>query len=381
MNLGWDAYEVPLNQQQALVAVNHRALSGDHEVHLFLAVALMVVSGVTFVVRVEFDDVHPPRGDAERRADAAEADARQFGFARVWRDGREVAMGDVHETSRCTGRTAAPDTSLEQLRPTGTARARGLVSSRVSGARVEAAFWAPPAALVGVVERFWVGRWDLRGQRPHTTELLADPSVHLVFEKGRSRVVGVWTRLWRNTLADQGFVRAVKLAPGRLGALLDGPASRFTNRIVPLPTAVGAAAEALEAAVLEGEDETALRTVLVPWLIGRLRPDPDGELARAIVERMRSSPDLVRVEDLARVSGLDVRSLQRLFRARVGAPPKGVLARFRLQEVTARIERGEAPDLARLAREMGYADHAHLSRNFKAAVGLSPRAFAAAVHR
>lgn len=58
-----------------------------------------------------------------------------------------------------------------------------------------------------------------------------------------------------------------------------------------------------------------------------------------------------------------------------------VLQRFRLQEVAARIEAGEAPDLARLAQELGYVDQAHLSRDFKAVVGRAPRAFAAAVHR
>lgn len=246
---------------------------------------------------------------------------------------------------------------------------------------MDAAAWAPPPALAAWVERLWMGRWDLRGQAPHTTEMVSDPSVHVVFERGRSRVVGVWTRLWRNTLSGEGAVRAAKLRPGAAGAILDGPASRFTNRVVPLADALGEAVDALEEQVLAGEDEPALRGALVPWLVARRRPDPDGDLARAIVERMRASPELVRVEDAAAVAGLDVRSLQRLFRARVGAPPKFVLQRFRLQEAAARIEQGAAPDLARLAQELGYTDHAHLSRDFKAAVGLSPRAFAAAVHR
>ncbi|MBK8942225.1 MAG: helix-turn-helix domain-containing protein [Polyangiaceae bacterium] len=59
--------------------------------------------------------------------------------------------------------------------------------------------------------------------------------------------------------------------------------------------------------------------------------------------------------------------------------PNGPLRRFRLQEVALRIERGEAPNLARLAADLGYVDQAHLARDFKAAVGKSPSAFAAGV--
>src|SRR5688572_18740578 len=88
---------------------------------------------------------------------------------------------------------------LVETRPTGAGRARGLVSSPASGHRVEARTFAPSNDLADVIGAHWVGRWDLRGQAPHTTELLGDPCVHIVFEQSdqrhESRLVGVWTRL------------------------------------------------------------------------------------------------------------------------------------------------------------------------------------------
>lgn len=57
-----------------------------------------------------------------------------------------------------------------------------------------------------------------------------------------------------------------------------------------------------------------------------------------------------------------------------------MIRRHRLQEAALRIERGEDVSLARLAIELGYADQAHLSRDFKAAVGASPKAFALQVN-
>jgi AraC-like DNA-binding protein len=65
----------------------------------------------------------------------------------------------------------------------------------------------------------------------------------------------------------------------------------------------------------------------------------------------------------------------------VGAPPKWLIRRVRLQEAALRIERGDGPSLAGLAAELGYADQAHLARDFKRAVGKSPGEFAKSVHR
>jgi AraC-like DNA-binding protein len=70
-----------------------------------------------------------------------------------------------------------------------------------------------------------------------------------------------------------------------------------------------------------------------------------------------------------------------VFRAHVGATPKHVIRRTRLQEVALRLERGDAVSLSRLAAELGYADHAHLARDFKGATGKSPSAFGRDVWR
>jgi hypothetical protein len=56
------------------------------------------------------------------------------------------------------------------------------VSSRSSGRRVEAHGYAPSDDLADAVATLWSGRWDLREQSPHVTELVSDPCVHVVFE-------------------------------------------------------------------------------------------------------------------------------------------------------------------------------------------------------
>jgi AraC-like DNA-binding protein len=249
---------------------------------------------------------------------------------------------------------------------------------------VEAHRFAAPDALRGVVEVFWTGSWDLRGQAPHVTELLSDPCVNFVFEEGGahagSRLVGVWTQLWRRTLEGRGRVRGVKLRAGAVRAFVDAPAVRFANRIVPLGDVFAGVAK-LERAVLGPEDDADGFAAFEAWLVAqRRRADEDDiALAVALVERIAKDRDITTVDRLAVVAGMGPRSLQRLFREHVGASPKWVIRRYRLQEVALRIERGDRATLTDLAAELGYTDQAHLARDFKNAVGKSPTDFAASV--
>ncbi|HHO49417.1 MAG TPA: helix-turn-helix domain-containing protein [Deltaproteobacteria bacterium] len=270
------------------------------------------------------------------------------------------------------------DGGLEQTRPTGRDRARGLVSSRASGRRVEARTYAPPKDLQDLVEGFWIGAWDLRGQPPHTTELIGDPAIHLCFEAGTGRIVGVWTHLWIRTLEGRGRVRAVKLRPGAARAFLPGPASAYSDRITPLEQ-VFDATRALIASVLEPTEERAFGA-LAAWLRAQRRDDEDVARAVKLVASLRGS-GLNRVDALARRAGLSVRSLQRLFRDHVGASPKQVMRWVRLQEVALRVEAGEVIELASLAYQLGYADQAHLARDFRAVTGKTPRGFEASIDR
>ncbi|MCB9676312.1 MAG: helix-turn-helix transcriptional regulator [Alphaproteobacteria bacterium] len=245
----------------------------------------------------------------------------------------------------------------------------------MSGSRVQATTHAPPDDLAAVVESFWCARWDLRGQPPHVTELLGDPAIHLSFEAGVGRIVGVWTRLWTRTLAEEGVVRAVKLHPGAGRAVLPRAVRDFSNRITPLDEAFDEVPDVLGPA----DDGDGLR-VLADWLRPRLVITDDVRLAVRMMRRIRRT-DLTRVDQLAEDAGMTVRAVQRLFAEHVGATPKWVIRRHRLQEAALRVERGEVEQLADLALALGYADQAHLARDFRAATGRTLRGFESDLRR
>jgi AraC-like DNA-binding protein len=68
-----------------------------------------------------------------------------------------------------------------------------------------------------------------------------------------------------------------------------------------------------------------------------------------------------------------------LFGDYVGVSPKWVMRRARLHEAALRADGGEPVDWAALAADLGYADQAHLTREFTATIGVPPSRYAAAV--
>ncbi|MEU9041954.1 MULTISPECIES: helix-turn-helix domain-containing protein [unclassified Kitasatospora] len=237
---------------------------------------------------------------------------------------------------------------------------------------------APDAAVARFVEYYWLVRWDLHGLPSYEQKVLAHPNVHLVFEAPRARVYGVDRSLFVRRLVGAGHVLGVKFRPGAFRPFAGRPVSALADRSVPAVEFFGPAADRLDAALLggEGADPAALADA---FLLPRLpAPDPVADEVAAMVERITGSPDLCRVDDLAAEFGLGVRRLQRLFAEYVGASPKWVLRRARLHEAAERASGGGEFDLAALAAELGYADQAHLTRDFTAVVGEPPARYAAA---
>ena len=103
---------------------------------------------------------------------------------------------------------------------------------------------------------------------------------------------------------------------------------------------------------------------------------PFGGPSQHVVETVVSTPTIIRVGQVAELAGSSVRSLQRDFAEYVGASPKWVIQRCRLQDAAARAAGSEPVDWAALALELGFADQAHLTRAFAAAVGVPPATYA-----
>jgi transcriptional regulator GlxA family with amidase domain len=106
--------------------------------------------------------------------------------------------------------------------------------------------------------------------------------------------------------------------------------------------------------------------------LSRARPAsgrPDVERAWAL---LRASGGRIRVDALAGALGCSRRHLTGRFAEDVGVSPKVAARLIRFEAARARL--GSVP-LARLAAEHGFADQAHLAREFRALGGAPPTAF------
>jgi len=130
-----------------------------------------------------------------------------------------------------------------------------------------------------------------------------------------------------------------------------------------------------------GDDADAARMIgYAEALLHSVLPerDPLAEQAAALVSRITDDPGLRRVDQLAASSGMTPRTLQRLFADYVGVSPKWVMRRARLHEAAERAGSGEPVDWAALASDLGYADQAHLTRDFTVTILVPPTRYAAA---
>jgi len=110
-------------------------------------------------------------------------------------------------------------------------------------------------------------------------------------------------------------------------------------------------------------------------------PDPNVALVGRIVADLLHDRTTTRVDDVTTRFAIPSRRLQRLFARYVGVSPKWVLRRYRLQEAAARLAEEHDRPWAEVAAELGYFDQSHFSRDFTAAIGMTPAAYARACHR
>jgi AraC-like DNA-binding protein len=109
--------------------------------------------------------------------------------------------------------------------------------------------------------------------------------------------------------------------------------------------------------------------------------DPQVELVGRIVAALLHDREITRVEDVAARFGIASRTLQRLFAGYVGVSPKWVLRRYRLHEAAAMLACEQSRPWAEVAAQLGYFDQSHFIRDFTAAVGMTPVAYAQACQR
>jgi len=220
----------------------------------------------------------------------------------------------------------------------------------------------PGPALAPFVASIWWARWSYA--EPYAQVVMPFPSVHLTVRPGCApEVHGVATSRGIRVLEGEGRVTGVEFRPGGFRPFLRSRVAALTDRVVSVADVPGLSGTPAEPG---GPDE--LRAWLEPFAPP---PDPGVAWAAETVALVAADHTVMRVDQLAQLCGTSVRGLQRRFAEYVGVGPKWVIRRYRLREVTERMAQQHAEPVrwAELAAELGFADQAHMARDFAAVFG------------
>lgn len=235
-----------------------------------------------------------------------------------------------------------------------------------SGAR----FFPPSRTQLSFIEHFWMQQTPSRPVGL-SWRIIPDANPYLIFAVSRegSRIharcalIGPRSRFADVTMGNRILTCGARLRPGALALLTGFPASDFTDSSVHVEDVFGAPGKLLMERLGELRYPIPAIGIIAAFLADRWTGD--GRVARLPIG------PYARVEDMAAQNGLPVRTLRARVMQHVGLSPKRLIRIERLQRALA-SSRGRSTPWAEVAASSGFADQAHMSREFQDLLGESP---------
>ena len=250
----------------------------------------------------------------------------------------------------------------------------------------------PPEELRDIIKCFWYTSRDF-GELPSSFEVVPDGYAEIVFHFGDTCRVATpegWQPLpspfllgllnqpvWLTT-KNRLEIIGIRCFPWTVFHLLGLPTNKNGGHLVEHPIARlhAGLAQCLQTARIAD----ALAQVTQYFLNARLPLAVDELLAKA-GGAMRAAGGTLPISQVAAAAHATVRTLERKFKQAAGYTVKEVSGLMRFEQVRNQLWLNPAVSLAGLAQELGYADQAHLSREFKRYSGTTPAAFARQARR
>jgi AraC-like DNA-binding protein len=214
-----------------------------------------------------------------------------------------------------------------------------------------------------------------------TVRTFADGCVDLVFDlcTARAMVSGAASRGAEYTVSGPHHLFGARFVPGGAHALLRVSAADLGSGWQSLEPPLAAAGRELGERMAVLPDVSSRIALLEQFLLKRIAGVPiDGRVTRA-THLLVGTHGTLAIPALALEVGASERNLGRLFQQWVGLRPKQLARIIRFQAVVRRARLEPRPDWAALAAELGYADQAHLVREFGAFAAISPTAHLASL--
>jgi AraC-like DNA-binding protein len=230
---------------------------------------------------------------------------------------------------------------------------------------------APAPALAAIAASVWIQRV---GEQPMAQRHEPHGGVEVRCVLGQApRLLGPLTSATFQDIPAGGTVVGVRLRPGVLGGLVAMPADELVDEDVAGPDLWRDLSRLTDLLGDAATPQAALHRLQA--FVARSAGEPDplvDEAVRNLMPWRRGG-----TAALPALLSISERQLRRRCRAAVGVGPKELQRMLRLQGFVARVrasvERPDAAvDLARWAAEVGYHDQAHLTRECRRLLGVTP---------
>lgn len=252
-----------------------------------------------------------------------------------------------------------------------------ILLDQAGAGEVCSAIFPPDPGLKGFVEHYWVQYSPAPEACRTPWRIVPDASPHIIvsvarelrrLEDIRVSVVGARSRFVDVSLANRSLTLGFRLVPGTLPLLTRLPASDFADCAVSMEDSLGIQGKVLTDRLVHQQSAAQVLNVLSEFLRQRFRNERPPCRIGAHVGRVD------RVEELACTLGVPSRTLYARTKEQVGLTPKRLLRVQRLHR--ALVIRHERPTpWAHVAAMCGFADQAHLVREFHELLGEAPGAW------
>lgn len=200
-----------------------------------------------------------------------------------------------------------------------------------------------------------------------------DPQGRNMTTPADAAIWGPTDRSWRFD-SNGGKTIGIGLTPIGWLTLIGSDASSAANTIFPLGDELGEPGAAILERLIAAPDDDARVALLDAMLLARPRQASHYHDAAIKVQDALMTGIIDDVTELADALNMEPRTLYRVCRTAFGFSPVRLLRRQRFLRTLARVRASLDQPLGRLIDEHYY-DQAHFNRDFKAYMGMTPRAY------
>lgn len=252
--------------------------------------------------------------------------------------------------------------------------------------------YKPVPPLDSFVEFYWTGEFNTESKPLLSQHVIPNGYVELIIHLsdlhcdlhagnhwGQSpdyTIIGLYTRPYEVRFRSYVQTFGIRFKPECIYNLFGIPAANFSRRFEDMELVLGSH---FREYCLKLREANSLRLKLHlthDYLIEQLKNHhPEKTYLNRAADLIRMSGNIVKVDDLPGKVYISRRQIERGFKKIIGMSPKQYMRIARLNEINRYLQSGSEINFSHLSLEAGYADQAHLCREFKTFAGVPPAKF------